>query len=282
MPPGPEGSVNDPTLLTTAKNDLTTAFTNAAGQPTTGTFNAGDNQLGGQTLTAGVYAFGHASHRQHHRRKPPRAQRSGWTRTRCSSSRPPRTWSLPRLGSVVRLENSAQACNVFWVVGNSSTTLGSSSTFVGTMMALTSATLDSTATVQGQFLARNGAVTLDHNTIVAPTSCAVAPTTTTTTASTTGSTTAYDRCRWIGWRRRHQRVGRERIDGRRIGNGNGNRQRRDPHRLPAHRRGRGVALPQHQTDRAGSPGAGRLRYLGGHRCPPSNTAGQVSLLRTTE
>ena len=69
--------------------------------------------------------------------------------------------------SVVQLENGAQACNVFWQVG-SSATLDSASTFVGTIMALTSATLDTGATVQGRVLARNGAVTLDANTITTP------------------------------------------------------------------------------------------------------------------
>ena len=58
---GPAGNVNDPALLTTAKNDLTTAYVAAAGQPATTTFTAGDNQLGGNTLTPGVYAFGHAA-----------------------------------------------------------------------------------------------------------------------------------------------------------------------------------------------------------------------------
>ena len=58
---GPAGNVDDPALLTTAKNDLTTAYVAAAGQPPTSTFVAGDNQFGGQTLVPGVYAFGHAA-----------------------------------------------------------------------------------------------------------------------------------------------------------------------------------------------------------------------------
>src|ERR1039458_3650047 len=66
-------------------------------------------------------------------------------------------------GSTVVLENGAQACNVFWQVG-SSATLGTSSNFAGTILALTSATLDTGAALRGRVLPRNGAVTLDANT----------------------------------------------------------------------------------------------------------------------
>jgi len=57
--------------------------------------------------------------------------------------------------------------NVFWQVG-SSATLGTHSIFVGNIMALTSITLDTGASLQGRALARNGAVTLDDNTIFDP------------------------------------------------------------------------------------------------------------------
>jgi hypothetical protein len=66
--------------------------------------------------------------------------------------------------SVVSLINGARVCNVFWQVG-SSATIGTSSTFVGTILALTSITVTTGATVDGRVLALNGAVTLDSNTI---------------------------------------------------------------------------------------------------------------------
>jgi len=66
--------------------------------------------------------------------------------------------------SSINLLNDAQACNVFWQVG-SSATLGTDSTFVGNILALTSITLTTGADVNGRVLARNGAVTLDTNTI---------------------------------------------------------------------------------------------------------------------
>lgn len=63
------------------------------------------------------------------------------------------------------LINGAQACNVYWQVG-SSATLGTTTTFRGSILALTSIALQTGATiVEGRALARNGAVTLETNTI---------------------------------------------------------------------------------------------------------------------
>ena len=75
--------------------------------------------------------------------------------------------------SRVNLINGAQSCNVFWQVG-SSATLGTGSTFRGTILALTSITVTTGVTVDGRVLARNGAVTLDTDTITRP-SCAPQP-----------------------------------------------------------------------------------------------------------
>jgi hypothetical protein len=73
-------------------------------------------------------------------------------------------------GSQVNLLNGARSCNVFWKVG-SSATLGTNSKLVGTVLALQSITLTTGAQVVGRALARNGAVTLDTNTIIRPTAC---------------------------------------------------------------------------------------------------------------
>ena len=53
---------------------------------------------------------------------------------------------------------------MFWQVG-SSATLGTNTEFVGNIVALTSITLVTDASVTGRALARNGAVTMDNNTI---------------------------------------------------------------------------------------------------------------------
>ena len=92
--------------------------------------------------------------------------------------------------STVSLINGAQECNVFWQVG-SSATLGTGSTFVGNIMALTSITVTTGVTVHGRALARNGEVTLDSDTFTAPTCnlTAPAPTTTAAPSATTTPTT---------------------------------------------------------------------------------------------
>ena len=185
---GPTGNVDNPNLLTGAKNDLTAAYLSAAGDTPTNTFTATDNQLGGQTLVAGVYAFGHAATANITDASPLVLNGQGDPSAVFVFQASSDLVTAP--GSSVVLENDAQACNVFWQV-TSSATLESGSTFVGTIMALTSATLDSEASVQGRVLARNGAVTLDANTITVPSTCAVTtpPTTTTTTAAGTTATT---------------------------------------------------------------------------------------------
>jgi hypothetical protein len=69
--------------------------------------------------------------------------------------------------------NGGGVCNVFWIVGESAT-IGAGSSFAGNILALTSITMATGASLSGRALARNGAVTLDTNTISkAP--CAQAP-----------------------------------------------------------------------------------------------------------
>ncbi len=76
--------------------------------------------------------------------------------------------------SSVTFIGGANQCNVFWKVG-SSATLGSNSTFVGTILALASITADTGSTVSGRLLARTGAVTLDDNVITRSADCGARP-----------------------------------------------------------------------------------------------------------
>lgn len=69
--------------------------------------------------------------------------------------------------SGVVLSGGAQAANVFWQVG-SSATLGTGSYLKGTILALTSISLATGATLDGRALARNGEVTLQANVITVP------------------------------------------------------------------------------------------------------------------
>jgi hypothetical protein len=68
-------------------------------------------------------------------------------------------------GSVVNVTGLLPTDSVYWVVG-SSATLGTTTSFEGNILALTSITLDTGATIGcGRALAENGAVTMDTNTI---------------------------------------------------------------------------------------------------------------------
>ena len=139
-----------------AKNDLVTAYNDAAGRTPVTTV---PTELGGTTLVPGVYnsadgTFGITGTVTLDGQGDPNAVfifQMGSTLTTASSS-------------VVLLTNGTHACNVFWQVG-SSATIGTSSSFVGTILALTSITLTTGAMVDGRVLARNGAVTMDTNTI---------------------------------------------------------------------------------------------------------------------
>lgn len=69
--------------------------------------------------------------------------------------------------SQVVLINGAQAANVFWQVG-SSATIGADAQLVGTILAYTSISVGSGASVEGRLLAQGGAVTLVENSVTIP------------------------------------------------------------------------------------------------------------------
>jgi hypothetical protein len=138
-----------------AQSDLTAAYTDAAGRPVTATHGT----LGGLTLAAGVYNAGGVV-----------LDLTG-TLTLDGQNKSNSVWIFQATSALVtassskvKLINGASSCNVFWQV-TSSATLGSGSTFVGTIMALTSITINSGVTVHGRALARNGEVSLINDRI---------------------------------------------------------------------------------------------------------------------
>lgn len=162
----PPGIVNPPGTIhvtdgvaSNAQADLTIAYNSAAGRPCDQ--NRTDQDLGGLTLTTGVYCFDTS------------AQLTG-TLTLNAEGNPDAVFIfqvgstlITASNSAVSLLGGAQACHVFWQVG-SSATLGTQTDFTGTVMALTSITANTDANVEGRLLARNGAVTLDSNNIHTP------------------------------------------------------------------------------------------------------------------
>ncbi len=66
--------------------------------------------------------------------------------------------------SEVLIINSGSDCNVYWQVG-SSATLGTGTEFQGNIVALTSITMTTNATLMGRAIALNAAVTMDTNAV---------------------------------------------------------------------------------------------------------------------
>jgi hypothetical protein len=92
-------------------------------------------------------------------------------------------------GSRVVLEDGAQSCSLFWQIG-SSATFGSGTRFAGTVMAQSSITMVTGASLVGRAEARVGAVTLDDNRISPPTGGCSGGGTTSSGGSTKGSGTS--------------------------------------------------------------------------------------------
>lgn len=162
FPPGvvvPPGTINAANGVSAqAQSDTTTAYNNLAGQPCNS--NLTGQNLGGLTLTAGVYCFPNTT-----------AQLTGPLTLDAQNNA--NAVFVFQVGSAlttassssVNIINGGSACKVFWQVG-STATLGTNTAFKGNILANTSIVLNTGASINpGRALARTAAVTLDTNNV---------------------------------------------------------------------------------------------------------------------
>jgi hypothetical protein len=147
-------SIMDPTMLTTAVNDMQAAYTDAAGRTPTVT-NLGGGNIGGLTLPPGVYNWN-----------------SGVTIASNVTLSGPKggVWIFQIAGDLtvatgvgVLLSGNPCLKHIFWQVAGA-TNLGTSSLLQGTVLDATAINLGTDATIKGRLLAQT-AVTLQMNTI---------------------------------------------------------------------------------------------------------------------
>lgn len=144
--------------LTTAVENMITAYNDAAGRPLPDFVELGTGNIGGKTLTAGLYK---------------------WTSTVTVpadvtiSGTADDVWIFQISGDLnmsaatkITLEGGAKASNIFWQVAGEAT-FGATSHFEGVILSMTGITLQTGASFNGRALAQT-AVILDGNTVVKP------------------------------------------------------------------------------------------------------------------
>jgi Ice-binding-like len=150
------GTLRTPPAADPGQLDLTAAYTTLAGLSCGAT--VGPN-LAGLTLTPGVYCVSAAvSNLTGTLTLDAQGNSNAAFVFKMSST------LITSPGSTISLVNGANACAVQWQV-SSSATIDVGTTFVGNILALTSISMNSGATLAGRALARNGAVTLSSNNV---------------------------------------------------------------------------------------------------------------------
>lgn len=151
-------SVTNATKLTTAIGDMQTAYTDAAGRTNPDFLNLGAGNIGGKTLTPGLYKWTTALN----------------IPTDITISGSPtdvfifQVSGTLKLSSAVRmtLTGGVQAKNIFWVASDA-VTCGTTSHFEGNILGMTGINLQTGATINGRMLAQT-AVTLQMNSVTKP------------------------------------------------------------------------------------------------------------------
>jgi len=141
-----------------AQTSLTAAFNDLASRACTQDLTGQD--LGGKTLTPGVYCFSTSAQLTGTLTLNAQGNASALFIFKIGST------LTTASGSSVVVINAGSLCNIFWQVG-SSATLGTTTSFAGNILAQASITLNTGASVTGRTLARTGAVTLDSNSVTA-------------------------------------------------------------------------------------------------------------------
>jgi hypothetical protein len=147
-----------PITLTTAVSNMLTAYTDAAGRPTPDFVELGTGNLGGKTLTPGLYK---------------------WTTnvtiptSMTISGSATDVWIFQISGNLtmssaknITLSGGAMAKNIFWQVAGQ-VTLGTTCHFEGIILSKTGITFQTGASMNGRALAQT-AVILDKNTVTNP------------------------------------------------------------------------------------------------------------------
>ena len=149
-----------------AQLDNASAYANLASQACNTTYSV-PTDIGGLKLAPGVYCFASSAHLT-------------GALSLDAGGDPSAVWVFKMASTFVTasdasvlLVNGAEQCNVSWNVG-SSATIGTGSRMVGNLLALTSITLTTNATLSGRALAQTGAVTMDSD-AVSISACTVAP-----------------------------------------------------------------------------------------------------------
>ena len=151
-------AVPTPITMTTAVNNMVTAYNDAAGRPTPDFLELGTGNIGGRTLVPGLYKWTSAV------TMPTDVTVAGGAND---------VWIFQISGNLtmssavkIILSGGAQSKNIFWQVAGQAT-LGTTSHFEGIILSQTGITFQTGASMNGRALAQT-AVILDANTVTKP------------------------------------------------------------------------------------------------------------------